>query len=389
METQSSTEPRTAANRRAPGDARASKNGRLCDLIEAVRVDRDSAAGGTLPSESETGDTGGDNRQPSHGVVREQLERILASAEFVAPERLRRFLRFVVEETLAGRGDRLKAYAIAVEALGRDPAFDPQTDPVVRMEAGKLRRRLERYYLGAGGRDPIRIEVPKGTYAPTFLLHDAGKGAEDAGVGGVLWSHRHIAGNALWGLGGALAVVLILLAIVWLRAEAPTPEVDEGFPTSQGRGPAIIVLPFENLSQSDADDFLAAGLTEELISNLMRFGELRLYSVFGSFQEGPTADPVELSGRLGIGYVMKGSVRRGANQMRLVVHLIEARTGEHLWTKTFDRGLTPENVFGMQEQLATHLGSRLAQLYGSINEVTAGPFRQQRPETVTTTSSGT
>jgi hypothetical protein len=184
METPSSTESQTAANRRARGDARASKNERLCDLLEAVRVDREPAAGGTLPSDSGTGDMGGDDRQPSHRVVRAQLERILASAEFVPPDRLKSLLRFVVEETLAGRAERLKAYTIAVHVFGRDEDFDPQSDPVVRMEAGKLRRRLERYYLGAGGRDPIRIEIPKGTYAPTFLLHDDGKAAEGAGVGG-------------------------------------------------------------------------------------------------------------------------------------------------------------------------------------------------------------
>jgi hypothetical protein len=169
METQSSTESQTAAERRAPGDARASKNERLCDLMEAVRHDPDPTAGGTLPSNSGSGDMGGDDRQPSHGAVREQLERILASAELVAPDRLRSFLRLVVEETLAGRAERLEACTIAVDVFGRDQDFDPQNDPVVRMEAGKLRRRLERYYRGAGGGDPIRIEMPKGTYAPTFL----------------------------------------------------------------------------------------------------------------------------------------------------------------------------------------------------------------------------
>jgi TolB-like protein len=184
------------------------------------------------------------------------------------------------------------------------------------------------------------------------------KGAKAASVGRAPGSRRHIAGKALWGLGGALALGLILLAMMWLRSEAPTPEVDSGFPTPQGRGPAIMVLPFENLSQSDVDDFFAAGLTEELVSNLMRFGELRLYSVFGSTQVQPTADPVELRGRLDVGYVIQGSFRRGANQSRLVVHLIETRTGEHLWTRTYDRALTPGNVFAMQEKIAADLGEQ-------------------------------
>ena len=100
--------------------------------------------------------------------VREALERILASPGFDASARNRRFLEYVVEETLAGRADRLKGLTIAIDVFGRDATFDPQHDPVVRIEAAKLRRRLKRYYLTAGQQDPVRIDVPKGTYVPTF-----------------------------------------------------------------------------------------------------------------------------------------------------------------------------------------------------------------------------
>jgi adenylate cyclase len=101
-------------------------------------------------------------------AARAQLARILASAGFDASERNRRFLRYVVEQTLAGRGDRIKAYDVAVTVFGRDDSFDPQSDPIVRIEASRLRRSLERYYLLAGRDDPVRIEVPKGGYVPAF-----------------------------------------------------------------------------------------------------------------------------------------------------------------------------------------------------------------------------
>ncbi len=127
------------------------------------------------------GGTGAFGVQPSPEAVREELERTVTSAEFVASGRLKDFLRFVVEEALAGRADHLKAYTIAVEVFGRDPRhFDPQTDPVVRMEAGKLRRRLERYYLGVGRGDPLRIAIPKGSYAPTFGWQRNGEPAAEA-----------------------------------------------------------------------------------------------------------------------------------------------------------------------------------------------------------------
>ncbi|MDQ2106009.1 hypothetical protein QSG27_25160, partial [Azospirillum sp. C340-1] len=101
-------------------------------------------------------------------AVRAQLERILASDHFDASDRNRRFLRYVVEECLEGRAPQIKAYCIAVSVFNREPSFDPQSDPIVRLEAGRLRRSLEHYYLTAGRNDPIRIVVPKGGYAPRF-----------------------------------------------------------------------------------------------------------------------------------------------------------------------------------------------------------------------------
>jgi hypothetical protein len=100
--------------------------------------------------------------------VREGLERILVSPGFEASARNRRFLAYIVGETLAGRTDRLKGLTIAIDVFGRDATIDPQHDPVVRIEAAKLRRSLERYYLTAGQQDPIRIYIPKGAYVPTF-----------------------------------------------------------------------------------------------------------------------------------------------------------------------------------------------------------------------------
>ena len=96
------------------------------------------------------------------------MERIVASPGFSKSSQLSNFLRFVVEETLAGRTDRIKAYTIAVDALGRDPSFDPQTDPIVRVEAGRLRRALEHYYENGGRNDPFIIELPLGSYVPVF-----------------------------------------------------------------------------------------------------------------------------------------------------------------------------------------------------------------------------
>ena len=102
--------------------------------------------------------------EPSSGLpvaaIREQLDRVLSSPEFHATDKLRDFLRFIVEEKLAGRAERLKGYSIAVSVFGRPDDFDAANDPIVRIQAGRLRRALERYYLAASNRDPILIDIP-------------------------------------------------------------------------------------------------------------------------------------------------------------------------------------------------------------------------------------
>ncbi len=100
--------------------------------------------------------------------VQAQLERILASPPMESAQSLRRLLRFVVEETLAGRANRLKEYSLGVEVFGRGDAFDPRIDPIVRVQARNLRARLAQYYSALGANDPVAIEMPKRTYVPVF-----------------------------------------------------------------------------------------------------------------------------------------------------------------------------------------------------------------------------
>ena len=100
--------------------------------------------------------------------IRAELERILASPDFQASARNRRFLSYVVEETLLGRGERIKAYSIATSVFDRPDDFDPLQDSIVRIEAARLRRAIERFYLLAGDLLGARITIPKGTYVPEF-----------------------------------------------------------------------------------------------------------------------------------------------------------------------------------------------------------------------------
>ncbi len=96
-----------------------------------------------------------------------QLDRITAAPEFARSDRALRFLRLIVERTLDGRSDLLKESLLAIDAFGRPADFDPKADPVVRVEAIKLRRRLDEYY-GRLPQEPVRISIPKGRYLAEF-----------------------------------------------------------------------------------------------------------------------------------------------------------------------------------------------------------------------------
>src|SRR6476661_3519220 len=98
----------------------------------------------------------------------DQLERILKSAPLASSPSLSRFLRYIVEETLAGRSGNIREFTLGVHVFDRGDDFNPRLDPIVRVQARNLRTRMAKYYEGAGARDPIRIELRKGTYVPVF-----------------------------------------------------------------------------------------------------------------------------------------------------------------------------------------------------------------------------
>jgi serine/threonine-protein kinase len=118
-------------------------------------------------------------REPDQEEVRAHLARILENSGFVKADRLCRFLRFTVEAKLNGEGDQIKEYVLGREVFDRNGDYDPRTDSIVRVEARRLRTRLEEYYSGTGQTETVRIEFPKGSYIP--VIHPAEAGAAEAG----------------------------------------------------------------------------------------------------------------------------------------------------------------------------------------------------------------
>ena len=193
--------------------------GPLSEHLPGQRSDPDAA--GALPAPAD--------------AIRAELDRVLASDEFATSARLRDMLRFLVDESLAGRVARLKGYRIAVEVFHRDPGFDADTDPLVRIQAGRLRRALDRYYATAGARDPLRIGVPKGGYVPAFTVANGG--------------------------------------------EVATVATDPGRGPAEGtRPPVVAVLPFQSLSSDPEQAYFAEGLAAELLLGDVFTGD-RLHDV--------------------------------------------------------------------------------------------------------------
>ena len=194
------------------------------------------------------------NDPASPEAIRAQLGRILASATLAQSESLSRLLTYIVTRALDGKADPPKEYLIGVEAFDRGESFDPKTDTIVRVQARRLRAKLAAYYEGPGKNDPLIIELPKGSYVPSFRL------PHSAEAGG-----RYRRRFAIFAAGLA-ACAAVLGVVVW-RGRAPA------------GGPAIsslAVLPLDNLSGDPAQDYLADGLTEELITELSKTPGLRV-----------------------------------------------------------------------------------------------------------------
>jgi len=248
---------------------------------------------------------------PTPDQVRRQLAHILGHRDFEATERTREFLRYVVDETLARRAHRLKGYTIAIEVFRRGKDFDPNIDPIVRIQAGRLRRALEHYYLVAGGGDPIRIDIPKGQYVPTFAPQAAAPDAHTSGAAGPASAELTAA------------------------------------------GPTIAVLPPVNVTGESEQSFFVDGLVEEMIGELNRYQDV---IAIPCRDLAPLPDAGgnlrDLGRELGARFLLGGSVRRDPATLKASAYLVDASTGRQLWSESFKIPLETASLIETQETIA-------------------------------------
>jgi tetratricopeptide (TPR) repeat protein len=301
---------------------------------------------------------------PSAAEVRAALERILASEPFRASPQLGTFLRYVVEAVLGGRGPSLKGYTIGVEALGRDPRFNPQIDPIVRVEATRLRRAMERYYAGAGIDDPVVIELSRGGYAPTFRRADSAALPETAPTSPALARRRRapitLATIAVLALFAPAVVLLPHRADVATAPSHPTPlhaqEITGRLPHGNGM-PTIQIEPLRVTGTPRPDRIVAGALADRIRDAFSRFDTINV-AVDGLDQEGTAAARPD--------YRLAGRIEYGESATQIRFELVDVAEGTIAWTHAFAYPAATVDASAAEDEIVVGLTNALLQSFGVI-----------------------
>jgi serine/threonine-protein kinase len=283
------------------------------------------------------------------------IDRIAASPLFAESERLSRFLRYIVAETLAERGKVIKEYTIGVEVYGRPADYDPKTDAIVRVEAGRLRTKLQKYYADKGAADPIRIELPRGTYIP--LLSGAAVERPRQPIVGP--ARKHIAARV--GPAFGLAFIGAVAALLWFRNP----------PVQRHSLLSIAVLPFVNAS-GDADTaHFATALVEEMTSTIARENAFHVASRTDSDRfRNSSPDLASVGAKRRVNGVLEGSVQRHGDGIRITVQLVHSPDGYHIWSQTYES--LPGRTAEFQEKVSNLVGRTLRARFAGIPESAFG-----------------
>lgn len=313
--------------------------------------------------------TGGNIEQPGdhntdtlcgETAVRSQLEAILQSPAFAGSPQLRAFLSYVVDQQLQGNASRIKGYTIAVEALGRATSFDPAADPIIRVEAARLRRLLAEYYQGPGASDPVLIDVPKGGYVPVFQIREATPAAPQdvpAQAASKTSTRRRTFALALAAcLLLAIGITGYFLQPYFSPQEAPLPTANEATnkkpsaPLYKGELPRIFVasIALDGEARQSAS-FSPAKVGINLAEALKLFSEVELSE---------TAADAD--------YRVEGRASFTGDQALLSFVLIYAPEQDIIWSALFDLTYDSNAADLAEERIVRNIAGAIARPYGVI-----------------------
>ena len=272
---------------------------------------------------------------PAAESIQQQVNRILTSPEFNATDVQKSFLTFVVETVLAGRSHEIKGYTVATQVFGRGEDFNQATDPIVSIQANKLRRALERYYLVAGQNDPVRIDIPKGTYVPQFQ------------------ESRQ------------------------LDVEQPLSESGRSEPTLTSAWPTIVVESFENLTGNRDLEYMGVGIATEIALEITRYQEIRVLRQIPGGRQRCAEDA-------GARFLLNGSIQRGGSGLKVNVNLVDLSTGLQIWGDSHTTDGNPSELIGFQEEVANTIAGKILCEYGIIAKAVSQESKQHPPSTLKT-----
>lgn len=302
---------------------------------------------------------------PNAQLVREELEKILASPGFARNERLGGFLRFVVERQLEGQAGTLKETVIAVEAFGRPPDYDPKLDSIVRTEAARLRARLAEYYAGEGAGDTVVIDLPKGGYIPLVHVRENQQSdqslpiVDQAKVPLLPLSFVTRSGRrTLLALGGILVIGLGII-LWWVNRDLRTPG-------GANLEPTIAVLPFKNRGTEPDSDSFVEGLTGEILRDLSIIDGLEVRSQTSSFAFKDSQYKLpEVGEKLKVNYVVEGSAQRSGGNLRVTAQCTRVSDGKIVWTDKYDKEM--KDIFTIQDEISRQIVNALRVNLGRVN----------------------
>ncbi len=246
---------------------------------------------------------------PSQEDISHQLESMLGSPDFNASPQQSALLKYVVSQTLAGKADRIKGYTVATEVFGRRSDFDQSIDPIVSIQASRLRQAMAQYYDTAGINDPIRIDIPKGTYVPSFSEQDPNNSP--------------------------------------IAAEQPAQA------TATATWPTVQIRPLTNLTADPQDEHLSIGLAAELAHALGHYREIRVFEAMHRDRKSPSPE-------MDFNFIIEGHVRRDPAGIKVAISLCDARKGIQIWSGKYQGDFETAKMISFQEKVAVEVAARIA-----------------------------
>jgi TolB-like protein/Tfp pilus assembly protein PilF len=266
---------------------------------------------------------------PASAEIQEEVGRVLASSAFARPRRLARLLKYMVEHKLRGEEEHLKETVLGIEVFDRGQDFDPRTDPIVRIDARRLRARLSQYYADEGVANPVVIILEPGSYIPSFRR----------------------------------------------RGDAEF----RGSPIQSQKRASVAVLPFLNLSDQPEFELFCEGISEDILNRLAQQEGLRVIARTSAFQfRDPTRDPRHIARQLRVQTLVTGSLRSDQGEVRITAQLVNAEESTILWSQEYEHA--SDSMLETQEAISREIAARFLGLNDKQWSAKKSENKEAQPE---------